>query len=428
MPAALHVSLTPALKRDPEPAAMPVLDLRGPRARAGGARGDDNLAIPVRPDASTLFGPRGACIQGSQGALWVCDTGHHRLLGWASLPAGDDVPADWVIGQPDFAREGRNAKGPPGPATLNVPTGICAVGDGLAVADAWNHRVLIWRRSPTQHNAPADLVLGQPDFGCAEPNRGAPTPSAHSLFWPYGVHWDGANLWVADTGNRRVLMWQGLPRDNGRPADLVLGQPGFDCRDENGGGVPSAGSMRWPHAITAWCGSLCVSDAGNNRILVWDGMPRSHNAHARWVLGQQDFGSVDHNQSLYWPSAATLQMPYGVAAAGPWCLCADTANSRLLAWHIDDCRSGAAARALTGQSEFNAKGDNGWRSPTRVSLSWPYGISVENGLGVIADSGNNRVLLWSLSPQLSARELSAPESSAPELSARALPAPTWLAP
>ena len=402
MSGALHVSLTPALKREPAPAAIPVLDELGPRVGVGGARGDDNLAIPVRPDASTLFGPRGACLTKAQGPLWISDTGHHRLLGWARVPGGDDVPADWVIGQPDFTREGRNAKGPPHAATLNVPTGICGLGEGLAVADAWNHRVLVWRSFPTAHNVPADVVLGQADFASVDPNRGAAVPSAHSLFWPYGVHWDGNNLWVADTGNRRVLMWQGLPSGSGQPADLVLGQISFDCRDENGGGEPTARSMRWPHAITTWCGNLCVTDAGNNRILVWDGMPTGDNAAGDWVLGQNDFRLVDHNQSLYWPSAATLHMPYGVANSGPWCIAADTANSRLLAWHVDDRHSGAPARALTGQLEFNAKGDNGWRSPTRESLSWPYGIGVQSGIGVIADSGNNRVLLWPLAPELMA--------------------------
>jgi NHL repeat len=244
---ALHVSLMPALKREPAPAAMPVLDMRGPRVCIGGARGEDNLAIPVRPDGRTLFGPRGACLMGARGALWISDTGHHRLLGWARMPAGDEVPADWVIGQPDFTREGRNAKGPADAATLNVPTGICAVGDGFAVADAWNHRVLIWRSFPSTHNVPADVVLGQADFASVESNRGASDASAQSLFWPYGVHWDGTRLWVADAGNRRVLMWLGLPQDNGRPADLVLGQASFDCRDENGGSIPTAGSMRLQH-------------------------------------------------------------------------------------------------------------------------------------------------------------------------------------
>jgi hypothetical protein len=402
---ALHVSLMPALKREPAPAAIPVLDRQGPHVSIGGARGEDNLAIPVRPDASTLFGPRGACLMSApltsvQGALWISDTGHHRLLGWARMPTNDDVPADWVIGQPDFTHEGRNAKGPAGATTLNVPTGICAVSDGFAVADAWNHRVLIWRRFPTAHNVPADVVLGQPDFASVDSNRGASTASAQSLFWPYGVHWDGSRLWVADAGNRRVLMWQGLPHQNGRPADLVLGQASFDCRDENGGGEPNGASMRWPHAIATWCGRLCVTDAGNNRIVIWDGTPTSDNMPGRWVLGQEGFGLVDHNQSLYWPSASTLHMPYGIASAGPWCISADTANSRLIAWHIDDCRRGAPARALTGQAEFNAKGDNAWRTPTRGSLSWPYGISVQSGMTVIADSGNNRVLLWPLAPEL----------------------------
>jgi hypothetical protein len=402
MTAVLHVSLAPALKREPVPAAMPVLDVRGPQICIGGARGEENLAVPVKPDAVTLFGPRGACLMGAQGPLWISDTGHHRLLGWERLPCSDDVPADWVIGQADFTREGRNAKARPSAATLNVPTGICAVGDGFAVADAWNHRVLIWRAFPSGHNVPADVVLGQHDFCSAEPNRGSGAASAQSLFWPYGVHWDGAHLWVADTGNRRVLMWNGLPEHHGQPADLVLGQAGFDCRDENGGGVPSASSMRWPHAVSRWGAKLCITDAGNNRIQVWNQTPVRNNAPCDWVLGQNDFQGVDHNQSLYWPSAATLHMPYGVTAAGPWCIAADTANSRLIAWHEREAHGGAAACALTGQAEFNAKGDNAWALPTRRSLSWPYGIAVRGDMAVIADSGNNRVLLWRLAGELAA--------------------------
>jgi hypothetical protein len=399
---AQHIRLSPALKRDPAPAAIPVLEPSGPRVSIGGARGIDNLAIPVKPDPTTLFGPRGACLLGAAGPLYISDTGHHRLLGWNHAPRADGVPADWVIGQKDFESEGRNGRTAPGAATLNVPTGICAVGAGLAVADAWNHRVLIWREAPAADNVPADVVLGQQDFRSVEPNRGLGLASAQSLFWPYGVHWDGVNFWVCDTGNRRVLMWRELPQEPGRPADLVLGQAGFGRRDENGGGEPCASSMRWPHALCVWDGKLCVTDAGNNRIQVWDRCPERHNAPCDWVLGQNDFHSVDHNQSLYWPGAATLHMPYGIAAAGRWCIAADTANSRLIAWRADAAGSGAPACALSGQSEFNAKGDNAWRLPTRQSLSWPYGISTHGGVAVIADSGNNRVALWPLSSELAA--------------------------
>lgn len=398
----IRVSLQPALRRAPAPCAQSALDSAGPLACIGGDLGVDQLAAPVKPDARSLFGPRGACLLGADGPLWICDTGHHRLLGWARAPRGDSTPADWLIGQPDFEHEGRNAKGEPNVATLNVPTGVSACGDGLVVADAWNHRVLIWRQAPRASHTLADLVLGQAAFGVGEANRGGDQAGADTLFWPYGVHWDGARLWVADAGNRRVLMWRGLPTRNGQPADLVLGQPNFTGRDENGGGTPGSATMRWPHAVASWNGRLCVTDAGNNRIMIWNTVPDAQNAPCDAVLGQADFRGVDHNQSLYWPGAGTLHMPYGIAAAGDWCLAADTANSRVIAWHRDAAVTGAAAQALTGQSEFNNKGDNGWLPQTRVSLSWPYGISVCADIAVVADSGNNRVLLWPLAAALRA--------------------------
>ena len=400
MATALRVSLTPALKRTPE-AGMPpsLLSCDGPKVCIGATHsGIDGLALPVEPSALSLFGPRGACRVGA--ALWISDTGHHRLLGWASAPTSDHTPADWVIGQPDFFHEGRNAKGDTGAATLNVPTGICPCAEGLAVADAWNHRILIWHNAPKNDNTPADLVLGQLDFSGMQSNRGAPAPTAQSLFWPYGVYWDGARLWVADSGNRRGLMWQGLPTRNGQPADLVLGQRDFTCRDENAGAEPSAFSMRWPHGVTLWGDKLCVADAGNNRIMVWDGVPVSNGANCDHVLGQNDALLVDNNQSLYWPTSAALNMPYGIAAVGDWLIVSDTANSRLIGWHSDDCATGVAARALTAQPDFNAKGDNRWQTPVRDSLCWPYGVSAGDGEHiVVSDSGNNRVLLWKFAPE-----------------------------
>jgi hypothetical protein len=37
------------------------------------------LARPIAPRASTLFDPRGVCLAGPDGPLFVCDTGHHWL-------------------------------------------------------------------------------------------------------------------------------------------------------------------------------------------------------------------------------------------------------------------------------------------------------------------------------------------------------------
>ena len=103
-----------------------------------------------------------------------------------------------VIGQPDFYHEGRNAKGDISAFSLNVPTGVAACGTGMATADPWNHRILIWHNTPTKNNQPADIILGQADFFSGESNRGRDLPTSNSLFWCYGVYWDGENLRVAE--------------------------------------------------------------------------------------------------------------------------------------------------------------------------------------------------------------------------------------
>lgn len=392
----MQVAVSPSFEQLKAPGTVTrgpaLLDPAGPDAVLGWS--PDDLAVPLAPSAETLFGPRGLCLH-PDGSFWVADTGHHRLLGWRRVPLDDNAPADVLIGQPAFDREGRNGKAAPGPASLNVPTGVCAWGAGLAVADAWNHRILLWRRVPRTSNVPADIVLGQADAAGLQANRGADRPDASTLHWPYGVAEIEGRLLVADTGNRRVLVWD-RPERTGQPADLVLGQPDFDRRDENAGGAVSGVGMRWPHGLALWRDRLAVCDAGNNRVMLWDGLPSVCGAACDLVLGQASAAACDHNRGAYYPSAAAVNMPYALAAAGDLLLVADTANSRLLGWRT--AAMGAAAERLTGQADFASKGDNAWGLAGRASLCWPYGLSVRDRLAGVADSGNNRVLLWSLAP------------------------------
>jgi hypothetical protein len=392
----LRVSLNPSPRRPvPQSRAEPLLERGGAAVIVGATpTSSSEIATPVVAAATTLFAPRSACVS-ADGNLWVADTGHHRLLGWKGLPGEDGAAAEVLVGQPHFAHEGRNALGPPGAATCNVPTGVTACGSGLALADSWNHRVLIWYEPPRKRNQPADLVLGQNAFDSVEPNGGLAQPGANTMFWPFGVAWDGKNLWVADTGNRRVLIWNGLPPHPGAAADLVLGQSDFSCRDENGGFNPSNRSMRWPHGISFPGGGTCIADAGNNRLMIWQRAPTKNGQECDVILGQVRADLVDHNQSDYWPSAAALNMPYAVTTIGAWLVAADTANSRLLAWPETALRNGGmAASRLAGQPQWDAKGDNRWKPPARDSLCWPYGLASDGTFAIIADAGNNRVLLW----------------------------------
>ena len=60
---------------------------------------------------------------------------------------------------------------------------------------------------------------------------------------------------------------------------------------------------------------------------------------------------------------------------------------------------GAAADTVLGQHGFDPAGENRWSAVTPDSLCWPYGLSTAadpryGHLLAVADSGNNRVVLW----------------------------------
>jgi hypothetical protein len=94
----------------------------------------------------------------------------------------------------------------------------------------------------------------------------------------------------------------------------------------------------------------------------------------------------------YYPSAQALNMPYAVATLGERLVVADTANSRLLGF--SSSTTGESADRLIGQPDFAAKGDNRWGIAQRDTMCWPYGLSSRGSVLAVADSGNNRVLIW----------------------------------
>ena len=388
MKVTLSHSFSPQKAPGSETLGAPLLAPAGARVILGSDGGA--LVDSITPAPHRMFGPRGVCLH-PDGSLWVSDTGHHRVLGWKTVPTEDDTPADILVGQPAFGREGRNAKGAVGGNTMNVPTGICAFRGGLAVADPWNHRVLIWRETPTGPDDHADIVLGQPDAAGSLANLGKDTPTSETMNWPYGVSAIGDRLVVCDTGNRRVLFFDD-PQVTGQAADLVLGQNGFECRDENAGRAVADFTMRWPHMAIGWRGGLAVADAGNNRVMLWRDVPKTNGAPADALLGQKDMADCDFNLAGYYPTSQAVNMPYSLATLGSRLVVGDTANSRILGF--DDDTMAAHADRLTAQPDFAAKGDNRWGIAERDSVCWPYGLSSLGTTVAVADSGNNRILIW----------------------------------
>ena len=104
-------------------------------------------------------------------------------------------------------------------------TAVASDGVHVVVADTDHNRVLIWNSIPSVNNQPADVVVGQPDFTSISPSANAPT--AKSMRGPQGVWIQNGKLYVADTQDNRVLIYNRIPTANGAAADVVLGAPNF---------------------------------------------------------------------------------------------------------------------------------------------------------------------------------------------------------
>ena len=352
-----------------------------------GAPAPGGLALPsATPSMSWMYSPRGVFL--SDDMLVVADSGNHRVLIWHGLPTRDEQPADVVLGQPDGTTEGRATGGPE--RGMNLPTGVLVHDGRLIVADAWHHRILVWNAVPTASDTAPDLVLGQADAASVEPNRGTGC-SASTLYWPFGIAVVGDRFWVADTGNRRVLGWDGGPPGSDRPADVVLGQPDAAHREENRGGDADAHSFRWPHAITGTDDLLLVADAGDHRVLGWRPHP-DKDGPADLLIGQPDFASAAE-----WPygphTGDRFRFPYAVGLDGDTLAVSDTANNRILLWDGVPGDGRAADRVLA-QPTFASNGENRWSSVQHDTMCWPYGISLHGAVLAVADSGNNRVVMW----------------------------------
>ena len=190
---------------------------------------------------------------------------------------------------------------------------------------------------------------------------------------------------------------------------MVLGQPDAASHSENRGGDAGPRSFRWPHDIAGTDDLLLIADAGDHRVLGWSPQPDC-DADADLVIGQPDFAGSEE-----WPYGPhtndRFRFPYAVCLDGGGqersdsgdrqerLAVADTANNRILLW--DGMPAGPVCRGaehVLAQPDFGSNGENRWTSVQRDTLCWPYGLSLHGERLAVADSGNNRVMIWRRRP------------------------------
>ena len=380
---------------------------------------DFDVAIPGSDTdgstASDLCEPNAVAVDALDN-VYVADTANNRVLKYTT-PLTTDTVADAVLGQVDFIHNVANLVDAQG---LNSPEAAAidasATPNRIYVADEDNNRVLGWRDAAAfTSGAPADLVIGQPDFLSSRCNGAAGTVSASTLCSPAGLAVDGAgNLYVADSHNHRALEYanpfmacEGTFPCVGGPANLVLGQGlSFTSNIANNGGI-SAGSLNAPLQVALdGPGNLYVADSGNNRVLEYN-MPLITGAPATRVFGQG--GSFTSNACDFDVSgilklsstANDLCDPAAVAVDGLGNLyVGDLSNRRVLEYNTPlNASSGeSGAGDTTADVVFGQTGSFTSRTCSAIeltanSLCFPSGVAVDRSGNVyVADGNSGRVL------------------------------------
>ena len=367
--------------------------------------GQTNFTTENYGTTNTLLGsPSG--IAYSNGTLWVADANrlgatpdNNRVLRFSdigSYPSATQDPtilgstcgvcrgqADLVLGQPDFLSS-NNALTPTG---VRNPTGIATDGKVLAVADTDNNRVLIWLSLPKSNGQPADVVIGQPNLTS---NGTSVPPTAKSLRGPSGLWIAGGKLYVADTQDNRVLIYNQIPTTNNVAADVVVGQQNFtafvqpDLTQNNT--ITAANNMQDPVSVTTDGTRMYVADLGQSRVLIFNKIPTTNGASADVAVGQPNLvSSVDNNS--YTITNSTL----------------DTDNNPEGETGVL-CQNNAAFAANQGQTGDMAVDSDGYGYfPVRcaATLSFPR-FAISDGTRLfIADGGNDRVLVFNTIPTVS---------------------------
>lgn len=236
-------------------------------AAADGVLGQVNYSSNAAGlSASQFNNPVGLAYDSATNTLFVADCFNHRVLRFYKADQrADGTPADGVLGQTNFTSNTPAVS----QGGMQNPMGVAYDYDSgrLWVADTVNNRVLRFENALNTADYNGDLadgVIGQTSYTAS-----AAATDLLSLRNPTSVSVDIENdvLWVADHTNHRVVRFTfPAAQEFGGSIDTVLGQAnGFSASP-----TVAQNRMSLPFGVFADnFGKVWVADSGNNRVLVF---------------------------------------------------------------------------------------------------------------------------------------------------------------
>jgi uncharacterized protein (TIGR03437 family) len=348
-------------------------------------------------------------------ALYVADTFNNRVLGFRNAKSfTNGQKADIVIGQIDFLSAAPQGPGVTGGRTTGtyVPTGLAVDGKGnLFVVDSGNNRILRFPAPFSQTAQFPDLVIGQLSFSTNGANAGGPSEktlnflSGSSPLAAYISFDSSGNLWVADSGNNRVLRYPaasiGAGALSGPAADIVIGQidfasiavsPNYGPTYLNGVQLPTG--IAFDNEGRLYVGESASSVRG--RILIYNPPFATGMAATRLI------GVVPSTVTPQPPAISEQQL--GVAPGGLFVLndgvsAADPTNNRILVFppvsqfNVNNQLTQQAVGVI-GQKNFSTGTANqGQPEAAADRVAGPQMAAVLDTEIYVLDSANNRVIV-----------------------------------
>jgi DNA-binding beta-propeller fold protein YncE len=351
------------------------------------------------PTALGFYYPQGIALDTVNHDLYISDTDNNRVLMYdlnsdnsISTSSGGHT-ADYVIGQTSL--EGPNTAGFT-QSSLDGPQGLAidTANSRLFVADTVNNRIMVFATPVSSNGANATDILGSATYGST-----AGGDTASTLSGPTDVAYDSVNhnLYVADLGNNRVLVYAAASGFTaGENATYALGQTSLTANTTG----DTQSTLNAPNSLAydPTNSRLFVTDQGNNRVLVYSTPIAANGPNATFVLGQSGFTTATTADTQ-----SGMNLPSGIAydTYNGRLFVADCENSRVLVFNVGPSviANGKNASYVLGHANFTSTGSN----LTQAGLSLcndtankmtPVKYDPGSGLLFVTDNNYNRIMIF----------------------------------
>ncbi len=309
--------------------------------------------------------PRGGWYRGA-----FLDDGRLALFG-STLYIYDTMPTS-NLSEPSLTVNGYNF-------TSGDYPGIAAAGDKLYISTGNGNKVVVYNSIPTRSDQDPDFAIGSPDLNTNTlvENYIIGNPVAAS---------NGTNLLVSSDFDKKLYLWNNRPDESGVHPDAVYTMP----------------EAPWDNAL--WENNFVLG--GKKGIYIFESIPDGTNLPDKTYvdnIGNAKFqeirgvaiddrylyiGDKDANKVYIWEGipdktsnpkfTLNFSSPTRMSSDGKYLAVTSTTNHTVTLFEIDKLSSNATGAKVGGPGIFNL----------------PEGVNLSNNMLFVADTGNNKVAIW----------------------------------